>query len=29
MIQIIEGPSGSGKSHFVYEELIHASMETP
>lgn len=29
MIQIIEGPSGSGKSHFVYQEIIQASMEFP
>lgn len=29
MIQIIEGPSGSGKSHLVYEEMIQASMESP
>lgn len=29
MIQIIEGPSGSGKSHLIYEELIRASMEAP
>ncbi len=29
MLQIIEGPSGSGKSHLVYEEMIRASIQAP
>lgn len=29
MIQIIEGPSGSGKSHLVYTTIIQASIESP
>lgn len=29
MIQIIEGPSGSGKSHLVYTKIIQASIESP
>lgn len=29
MIQIIEGPSGSGKSYLVYEEMIRASIKAP
>ncbi|MCM1495951.1 MAG: exodeoxyribonuclease V subunit gamma [Bacteroides sp.] len=29
MIQIVEGPSGSGKSHLVYKEIIQLSIEFP
>lgn len=29
MIQIIEGPSGSGKSYLVYKEMIEASIKEP
>ena len=29
MLQIIEGPSGSGKSYLVYKELIQAAVENP
>lgn len=29
MIQIIEGPSGSGKSHQVYEAIIQESIDNP